>query len=464
MNKTTKKVEIATTTKIALQNDKKGPGLLGTIILLGVLVFIIALLIGAAVNNPFLKSDSNDNQIAPVPDAPTYKTFGQKFTLGNFEYTFNDYVIVKSLGTEYFSKTADGVFLVVNFTVENVGKKSEYLSNNNIKVVDEQDREFSDDTGAGFYLSMLGKQYELFLFEQMQPGLPKSGWIVFDLPTNINPHLEVEDSSIWSSKKEIVVFPKKESIPTQASPSPDVNVPTNVSSQSSPQTNNKTTTRVELPLCVSASGCSLALGDLPTGYVFDKNSSRSVSLSEYSAEEQQELTLAGWKERYFSMFVLANQTDSDFMPYAYSGRASIYKTVDGAKKMFAKGKADTENDSNLTVYSQSKVGFDSIAYYYSENIDGTAFKTNCVSFNYSNMNNTICAGGLPDATDNTEAYYRALSLELRLKKDLGLPKYQEITTDNPPVSNADYCAGFKEQCDKYSECEGYQMMQDQGLC
>ena len=51
---------------------------------------------------------------------------------------------------------------------------------------------------------------ESFSFEQIQPGLPKTGKVVFDVPKNLKGMLGISSDSMWSDEVKYVSWNKKE--------------------------------------------------------------------------------------------------------------------------------------------------------------------------------------------------------------------------------------------------------------
>lgn len=183
-------------------------GWLKFFIVLGLLIIGAALIFSSGSTTPNLGSQTSQNSTANVPSAPASQPevqvhkFGERFVLGNFAYTFHSMETKSEIG-EYILDTfmgekADGIFLIFDVTIENVGKESDYIWSSNIKVVDNEGRTYSEDTTASFYL-----KENKFTFEQMQPRLPKRGKIVFDIPVDLKGMIEVSKSS-YSSVKEYV--------------------------------------------------------------------------------------------------------------------------------------------------------------------------------------------------------------------------------------------------------------------
>lgn len=128
--------------------------------------------------------------------------------IGSFEYTINSYYTTTAIGQNlmgtFMGETADGVFLVVDVTIENIGTESITMWDSMIKVVDDQGRTYDHDMNAEVYLSMSNKK--AFTFEQLQPGLPKRGYIVFDVPTDLKGSFEISSNNLFSSEKKYIAF------------------------------------------------------------------------------------------------------------------------------------------------------------------------------------------------------------------------------------------------------------------
>lgn len=131
-------------------------------------------------------------------DEIKFYSFGEKVVVGTFAYTFNDYQTQSYVGSEYFQEEADGVYLIFDVTIENIGDESETMWDSYVTVIDDQSRRFEHDTIAEIYLD------DSFSFEQMQPGLPKSGKIIFDIPEDLVGHIEISSDNIFSSEVKYV--------------------------------------------------------------------------------------------------------------------------------------------------------------------------------------------------------------------------------------------------------------------
>lgn len=174
------------------------------------IILVIILLVIYAVyssSSDISRLDTNTNQQSSTTDieASTTQTetnelesygFDDKVIVGNFAYTFHNYETKNQIGSStYFEgEIADGIFLIFDVTIENIAKESKTIWSSNVVVIDDQDRRFEHDTMAEIYLD------DSFSFEQMQPGLPKRGKIVFDVPKDLSGYIEVSSDSLWSDE------------------------------------------------------------------------------------------------------------------------------------------------------------------------------------------------------------------------------------------------------------------------
>jgi len=118
-------------------------------------------------------------------------SLGDRVVVENFAYTFRDVTEKIYVGSNYFKEYPNGIFLVFDVEVENIGNKADYI-NNEIYIIDNQNREFEQDDGAWAYLE------DNLIFEELNPGLTKKGQIIFDVPKDIDGKIGIKKSS-WSS-------------------------------------------------------------------------------------------------------------------------------------------------------------------------------------------------------------------------------------------------------------------------
>jgi hypothetical protein len=207
-------------------NFELSKGLKAVIIIIAFIVFGMNINTETVASQGTVPSSNNVNTAAapqqaaqvektqvPVPkeakEPQTYYT-GEKVTIGDFAYTINSYSVTDRIGTDimgtFMGEVADGQFMVFDVTIENVAKESKTLWATSIKVIDDQQRTFEHDIAAEMYL----ENSDQFTFEQMQPGLPKTGKLVFDVPKDIVGALEVSSDNVFSSKKIYVSWNPRE--------------------------------------------------------------------------------------------------------------------------------------------------------------------------------------------------------------------------------------------------------------
>lgn len=131
---------------------------------------------------------------------------GDRVIVDDIAYTINSktesYQVGKEIGfdiySQFYGTTADGIFYIFDITVENVGKESQTFWGTNIKIYDNQGRTFDHDPTAELYMD------DSFKYDQLQPGLPKRGKIVFDVPRGLIGKLEISSTNMFSDKKEYI--------------------------------------------------------------------------------------------------------------------------------------------------------------------------------------------------------------------------------------------------------------------
>ena len=94
------------------------------------------------------------------------------------------------IGSEYFNKTAQGTFCIVNLTITNTGDKPQSFFGDNAKLFNAEGQEFSADTEAAIYLEDSSS-----LYEEINPGNTLKSKVVFDVPAGTTPTaIELHDS------------------------------------------------------------------------------------------------------------------------------------------------------------------------------------------------------------------------------------------------------------------------------
>lgn len=92
--------------------------------------------------------------------------------------------------SSWFSETAEGQFVVVYVDVTNTSNRSQYYASSNQVLIDDQGREFTNNSSAEFGLEGDDKGAG-----DINPGITRSTRVVFDIPVGAVPAaIEVHDS------------------------------------------------------------------------------------------------------------------------------------------------------------------------------------------------------------------------------------------------------------------------------
>ncbi|MGR5983482.1 DUF4352 domain-containing protein [Bacillus cereus] len=100
-----------------------------------------------------------------------------KIAVGSVEST-------DSVGGQYLSEKAQGVFKVVEISITNNQKDAITVDANSFKLVDNQDREFKYSTQAQTAFDVGNGGKSDFFLKQLNPGLTQTGKIIFDIPAD----------------------------------------------------------------------------------------------------------------------------------------------------------------------------------------------------------------------------------------------------------------------------------------
>lgn len=123
---------------------------------------------------------------------------GEIVKVGDVEYVVNSKSLSQNVGGEY-GKTANGIYLIVNVTVKNTGKKSITVTDDFFKLL-KGDTEYATDGAAGLYANEEAK----FFLSELNPENSITGNVVFDLSNETanasGLQLQVQ-TGIWGTQK-----------------------------------------------------------------------------------------------------------------------------------------------------------------------------------------------------------------------------------------------------------------------
>jgi hypothetical protein len=178
---------------------RKRSGLKGCLIVVAALFGAIVILgaVGAAVGSGTKTPAATPAETHSATAAPTKKKkpvngIGREYRDGKFAFTVTKIKKgVRRVGDQYFGRTAQGQFVLVYVTVDNVGKEARTFDSGSQKLKDMKGREFSADGEATI---AMGDQSKAFL-EDINPGNGVHGILVFDVPKGVRlKSLELHDS------------------------------------------------------------------------------------------------------------------------------------------------------------------------------------------------------------------------------------------------------------------------------
>jgi hypothetical protein len=112
---------------------------------------------------------------------------GDFFTLGEFKYRITAVNTTRRIGKTLFGEFAGeeassrAVFVIVSYTIENMGTESQTVLSDDFKIEDGRGRTFKPSSAANVALLMESDDKD-FLLSELQPGLPRSMKQAFELP------------------------------------------------------------------------------------------------------------------------------------------------------------------------------------------------------------------------------------------------------------------------------------------
>lgn len=174
--------------------------ILKVILAIVVLLVLLALLGGSPEEQTTTTTQTKTTTTTEQPAAPVAAkqyAIGDRVEVGELAYTITGMRTAPLVGSNDFGARADGIFMIVDMKIENLGKESKTISSSMMKAIDSQGRTFDSDNEAWAYL-----ENNLFL-KQAQPGLPVTGQVVFDVPAGETFSVEVS-SGAWSSDRQLI--------------------------------------------------------------------------------------------------------------------------------------------------------------------------------------------------------------------------------------------------------------------
>lgn len=109
-------------------------------------------------------------------DGPLTVRIGETIELEGTQYTVKRVRTAARVGDEYVNEQADGKFVLITLTIENKKDSSKTFLDEAAKLIGGNGKEYSTDTDAQIHLE------KPLMFEEMDPDVPKTGELVFDVP------------------------------------------------------------------------------------------------------------------------------------------------------------------------------------------------------------------------------------------------------------------------------------------
>jgi len=138
-------------------------------------------------------------------ETAVYK-IGDTVSVGNFEYTVLEVSDSNVLGTNpYLKKETENNYVKVKLSVKNIGNEAKYIDNRMFELSDKKGSKYSADSTLDMYANESG---ENFFFEEINPGITKSAYVVFETPSaNSEVHYELKvNGGIVSGKSAIILL------------------------------------------------------------------------------------------------------------------------------------------------------------------------------------------------------------------------------------------------------------------
>lgn len=163
------------------------------------LILISAFSGGGQDNASSSGQNSSSSQVPPATNtvSPATETvapmagIGQEARDGKFAFTVTGMDTAKTTGdpsNPYEQTTAQGVYVIVSMTIQNIGDRSQSFFATNQKLIGSADRQYSPDDQADFWLN---KDIET----DINPGNQVQAKVAFDVPEGTQPSaIELHDS------------------------------------------------------------------------------------------------------------------------------------------------------------------------------------------------------------------------------------------------------------------------------
>jgi len=151
-------------------------------------------------------------QPPPAPPPPQLHGLNERVQLGNFAYVVSAINGLTELATAFkVEKPEDGaMFIVVSYTIENLGNQTETVLADDFRLVDTQGRQFRPSSHANTALALQLKDTRKDLIvSELQPGIKHVMGTVFEVPLSVTKtgfKIVIPDKGFGSNKVELGMF------------------------------------------------------------------------------------------------------------------------------------------------------------------------------------------------------------------------------------------------------------------
>jgi Domain of unknown function (DUF4352) len=147
------------------------------------------------------KSSSSSDSSSSSSNEEVHRKMGEEIAVGHFTYRVDGTKFMKTIGNEFSSKTADGVFLIIKVSLANNDKEEHTIDNSMFKLTDAKGTEYESSTEGETALEMSGSE-TLFL-KQCNPNITKSGLLIFEVPKQGSYNLHLS-GGFWDGSTAVV--------------------------------------------------------------------------------------------------------------------------------------------------------------------------------------------------------------------------------------------------------------------
>jgi hypothetical protein len=111
-----------------------------------------------------------------LPSSAASSALPKTVSSGDFKWTFKSLKCgIRKLGGSYINTTADGQFCILYASAKNMTKKSHYLNDSDVMLVDSSGNEFEPNSGMTMYMDCV------FFLNKVSASNTKNGCLVYDV-------------------------------------------------------------------------------------------------------------------------------------------------------------------------------------------------------------------------------------------------------------------------------------------